>query len=118
MKQLSAKDCSVLQEKQIANFLGGAVTPGSGGTKFGGGDIITDTMLIEAKTVTTEKLSISLKKEWLDKVEEQAFEQGKYMSAVAVRFEPHGTDYYVVNETVFKSMLRALEERENNEYRR
>lgn len=96
------------QEKSIAKKVGGKITPNSGGTKFGGGDVLTDTFLIEAKTSTKDKKSFSIKKEWLEKMQEQAFEQGKQNSALAIDFGD-GKNYYVITEKLFTELIIYLE---------
>lgn len=99
------------QEKSIAKKVGGKTTPNSGGTKFSGGDVLTDTFLIEAKTSTKDKKSFSIKKEWLEKMQEQAFEQGKQNSALAIDFGD-GKNYYLISEKLFKELVYHLEKEE------
>lgn len=94
------------QETEIAKLLDGKVQSNSGGTKFGGGDILTKYFLIEAKTKDKPFESFSIKKSWLDKAAEQAWEQGKTFSAVAFRFSPNGDDYFVIDSCL---MLRLVE---------
>lgn len=101
----NTRDASSNQEKHLAKILNGKITPNSGGTKFGGGDVIAEPFLIEAKTVMTAKKSFSIKKEWLEKVKEQAFEQGLSYGVVAFQFEPEGNNYFVLNESQFKEYL-------------
>lgn len=95
----------MLQEKEVANKLGGKVTPGSGAARFFGGDVITEEFLVECKTVTKPQTSFAIKKEWLDKAKEQAFEQGKYNYALAFRFEPQGKDFIVLPIDTFKDLI-------------
>lgn len=97
----NTRDYSTEQEKHIAKVIGGRLTPNSGGTKFGGGDVVTDKFLIEAKTTTKEKTAFGIKKEWLKKAREQAFEQGKEKYALAFQFEPNGDNYYIISERDF-----------------
>lgn len=97
----STKYYSDIQEKHISKLFGVKPTPGSGGTRFGGGDVIVDDVLIEAKTTTSDKTSFSIKKQWLEKAEEQCFEQKCNYYALAFRFEPTGKDYYVIPENEF-----------------
>ena len=101
----NTRDASSNQEKHIAKILDGKITPNSGGTKFGGGDVIAEPFLIEAKTVMTVKKSFSIKKEWLEKVKEQAFEQGLRYGILAFQFEPEGDNYFVLSEAQFKEYL-------------
>ena len=78
---MATRNYSDKQEIRIANLLYGKVQSNSGGTKFGGGDVHTSLFLIEAKTNETERKSFTIKKEWLDKMKEQQFEQGKMFSS-------------------------------------
>lgn len=99
------------QEKHIAKVTGGKVQSNSGGTKFGGGDVHTDKFFIEAKTPITQKESFSIKRVWLKKMEEQAFEQGKECCALAFTFDPDKQqNYYVLSEKEFIEYLRYKEE--------
>lgn len=102
---MSTRDFSSDQEKHIAKITGGKVTSNSGGTKFGGGDVLTDTFLIEAKTVEKPKGSFSIKKEWIEKAKEQAFEQRKEKYTLAFQFEPHGKNYYIIEESTFLDLI-------------
>ena len=102
---------SDLQEKHIAKVTGGKVQSNSGGTKFGGGDVHTDKFFIEAKTSAIERKSFTIMKDWLEKMKEQAFEQGKEESVLAFRFSPEDkTDMYVLNERQFLEYLKYKEE--------
>lgn len=108
----TTRDYSDRQEKHIAKVTGGRVQSNSGGTKFGGGDVHTDKFLIEAKTPTKQQNSFTIKTDWLLKMKEQAFEQGKEESVLAIRFGPYDTqDYYVLSE---KQFLEYLEWKENS----
>ena len=115
MSRNRGKDCSSYQEIEIARLLGGRVQSNSGGTRFGGGDVHTAHFLIEAKTSTKEQTSFSVKKEWIQKMREQAFEQGKYHSALAFRFSPDGEDYFVISSYLMRELVKYLEGDENYE---
>lgn len=91
-------------------MVGGRVQSNSGGTRFGGGDVHTKTVFIEAKTPTTDKSSFSIKKEWLSKAKEQAFEQNKTSYALAFRFGPEEPDFFVIDAKLFKELINHLEE--------
>lgn len=106
---MSTRDYSDLQEKHIAKVTGGKVQSNSGGTKFGGGDVHTNKFFIEAKTSMSIKQSFSIKKDWLIKMNEQAFAQGKECGILAFQFEPCGKNYYVLNESQFLEYLRYKE---------
>lgn len=101
---------SDLQEKHIAKVTGGRIQSNSGGTKFGGGDVHTDKFFIEAKTSIIERKSFTIMKDWINKLQEQAFEQGKEEGVLAFRFSPEDkTDMYVLNERQFLEYLRYKE---------
>lgn len=107
----STRDFSSNQEKEIAKVLGGNITPNSGGTKFSGGDVkIRNDFLIEAKTPTTAKESFSIKKDWIAKVRQQAFEQGCLEAVLAFTFAPNGQNYYIISENLMKELVDYFEE--------
>lgn len=98
------------QEKRTAKNLNAKVQTSSGSSAFLKGDVVSDTCLIECKTSMSEKKSFSIKKEWLDKIEEQCFEMRKRYSILAFDFGD-GENYYVLNEKVMKKFIEFL----NNE---
>ena len=100
------------QEQHIAKALNGKTVSGSGCGKFYKGDVLTDTFLIEAKTCMKDKKSFSIKKEWLEKMQEQAFEQGKQNSALVIDFGD-GVNYYLRSERLFKELIQYIEEVSN-----
>lgn len=103
---MTTRDYSDKQEKHIAKVTGGKVQSNSGGTKFGGGDVHTDKFFIEAKTPTKSQTSFTIKKEWIDKMREQAYEQGKEEAVLAFRFNPNiDIDLYVLSERQFLEYL-------------
>ena len=107
---MATRDYSNKQEKHIAKVTGGRVQSNSGGTKFGGGDVHTDKFFIEAKTPTKEQTSFTIKKDWIIKMREQAFEQGKQETALAFRFNPDiDNDLYVISQRQFIEYLRFKE---------
>lgn len=113
MSQNQGKDYSQAQEKAIAKILGGRVQSNSGGTRFGGGDVHTKTFFIEAKTPTSPRMSVSIQWTWLNKMKEQAFEQGKTHSALAFRFDPEGPDYFVIDSRLMRHLVELLEQEED-----
>ena len=109
MSKNPGKDYSASQEADIARLLGGRVQSNSGGTRFGGGDVLTEHFFVEAKVPTKDQTSFSVKKEWIDKMREQMFEQGKYQCALAFRFSPQGEDYFVINSRLMKFLVDSYE---------
>ena len=98
------------QEERIARMVNGRTQPNSGGTRFGGGDVHTKELLIEAKTSMSNKASVSIKKEWLDKAKEQAFEQAKDNYVLAFNFGPGEPNFFVIDERLFCQLVKYLEE--------
>ncbi len=110
---MTTRDYSDKQEQHIAKVTGGKVQSNSGGTKFGGGDVHTDKFFIEAKTPTKEQTSFSIKKDWITKLQEQTFEQGKEEGVLAFQFSPEDREnFYVLNERQFLDYLRYKEDRD------
>ena len=98
------------QEKQVVKAIGGKQVANSGATSFAKGDIKTKTFLIEAKTVTKAKDSFSIKKTWLIKNKEEAFAMNRPYSALAFNFGPEEPNYYIIDEKLFKELVRMMEE--------
>lgn len=96
------------QEKRVAKAVGGSRTPNSGATPFYKGDVVKEDWLIECKTSTSPKQSFSIKKEWLDKLREEAIGAGKQHRALAFDFGDTDT-FYILPEREFKAFLELLE---------
>ena len=106
MNKSSTRYFSTKQEKKVAKDLGGRRTANSGATLFSKGDVDLSDWLLECKTCTSEKQSFSIKREWLDKNEEEAFSMGKEHSALVFNFgESHyPKNYYIISEEEFKRL--------------
>lgn len=115
MNKNSTRYFSNKQEKHIAKELGGKQTANSGATPFYKGDVTLDDWLIEAKTKTTPSESMSIKREWLDKNEEEAFAMQKPHNALAFNFGDlrNAQNYYIINEQEFKRYITLLDKEEN-----
>lgn len=108
---MNTRKFSNMQEKQIAKNLGGKVQPNSGAANFVAGDVKLDFVLVDAKTVTTHKQSISIKEDWFKKIRYEAFAMGKELSCIAFNFGPGEPNYYAVNENDFKQLINAYKEK-------
>ena len=103
---------STKQEKQIAKKLNGDCVPNSGAIMFGAGDVRTTAFdgdwLIEAKTKTSPSKSFTIKKEWLEKNEREAFATCCAHSALVFSFGELHNDrqWYVLSEEEFLRLLR------------
>lgn len=100
------------QEKSIAKATGGKRTPNSGATDFGGkGDVVTDSFVLEAKTKMEKSKSISLRKEWFDKLAQEATFSGKPYSALVFNFGPGEKNHYVIDEDLFLILQDCIEKK-------
>ena len=104
----STRYFSSKQEKRVAKRIGGKQTANSGATPFSKGDVNTENWLIECKTKTSPSQSISIKREWLEKNEEEAFAMGKMHNALCFSFGDihNDVDYYIISEKEFKRLLK------------
>lgn len=98
------------QEKQIAKVIGGKQVVNSGATAFFKGDVTSSQWLIEAKTATKHKDSFAVKLAWLLKNKEEAFAMNKPYNALAFNFGPDEDNYYIINEKLFKELVKYKEE--------
>lgn len=96
------------QEKKVAKAVSGKQTANSGATLFQKGDVVTADFLIEAKTVTKEQKTFTIKKEWFEKNREEAFAMGKPYSALVFDFGD-GEQHYVIDQKLFSMLLKYLE---------
>lgn len=99
------------QETSVAKNNAGKVVANSGATRFNKGDVVTDHFLIECKTKTELAKSVSIKKEWLEKTQEEMFSvPGITRWALAFNFGPDEPNYYIIDERTFKEFERILDE--------
>lgn len=109
MNKSSTRYFSNKQEKRVAKAIGGRKVANSGATMFSKGDCVNDNWLIECKTKMTESNSMSIKKEWLEKNEEEAFAMGRQHSALCFNMG-NSDDYYIISEKEFKRFLKLEKE--------
>ena len=74
---------SKIHENNLANKLGGKRQKGSGSVRHHRSDVITQELQIECKR--TDKESISIKKEWLEKISREALVSNK-IPALSIEF--------------------------------
>lgn len=101
---MNTRQYSRAQEERVAKTLGGKVNSNSGATDFYKGDVRTKEILIECKTSTKSVKSVSIKKEWLKKLDEEKFSMGKYHSALAFDFGD-GEDYFIINKDLMELLV-------------
>lgn len=89
------------QERELAEVTGGRRTAGSG-NKLDKGDVVTASFRYEAKS--TDKESISIKLDWLEKIVSEAINTGK-SPALAIHFSkaalPCGKDWILIERELF-----------------
>lgn len=113
----STRYFSSRQEKGVAKAVKGRTVANSGATPFYKGDVTTDDFLIECKTKMSNSNSISIKKEWMDKLEEEAFAMGKNYFALCFDFGPRDNmRYYIVTEREFQLLQEAIKDEQNAGY--
>lgn len=101
---MDTRHYSKKQETRVAKSLRGKVNANSGATGFYKGDIRTDDFLIECKTATKEVKSVSIKKEWLEKLKEEKFAMGKSQMAIAFDFGD-GEDWFIIQKDLMKWLV-------------
>ena len=104
----NTRDKSFQQERRIANAMGGKQVIGSGSTPFLKGDVIVDSLLIEAKTKMEPRKSITVQKAWIEKAKAQAIATKKGDYAVAISFGDN-KDYYVIEDTLMRDLYQSRE---------
>ena len=58
----------------------------------------------------SEKSSMSIKKEWIDKNREEAFENRLFNTCVCFNFGPEAENFYVIDSKLMKFLVEKLEE--------
>lgn len=101
---------SDLHEKSVCRALDARQTSNSGANRFEKGDVIQDdaSLLIECKTTMTDRASISIKKEWIEKNKEEAFRNRLSNSCLAINFGPSSPNYYVISEGLMELLVEKL----------
>lgn len=115
---MNTRKYSRRQESRVARTIGGKVQANSGATAFHKGDVISDNFLIECKTATTEKASMSIKQDWIEKLKEEAFAMNRPFWALAFNFGGlrNKENFYIINEELFTQLQTyLLQEDTNNE---
>ena len=109
---MNTRKYSKKQETRVAKAVKGKRQANSGATMFNKGDVVTDHFLIECKTATTEKASFSIKKDWIEKLKEEAFAMNKPHWAITFNFGSleNKENFYIINEQLFKQLQNYIEE--------
>lgn len=108
----STRYFSNIQEKDVCKKMNATQQPNSGASRFRKGDCVNynASLLLECKTVTKDKDSFSIKKEWIEKNKEEAFTQRVFNGCIAFNFGPNQENYFVIDEKLMKFLVEKLEE--------
>ena len=104
-----------MQEKAVAKKLGGRKNSNSGATPFIKGDVQFDNFLIECKTTTQKKTSITIKEEWLTKLRQEAFSMNKSYRMLAFNFGPGEKNFYILDENLVDYIIELINKEENKD---
>lgn len=106
----STRHFSDAQEKAVCRLLDAQQQSNSGAGKFKKGDCIQKeaSLLIECKTVVTDKDSVSIKKDWIDKNKEERFSQRLSNSCIAFNFGPNKPNYFIIDEKLMRFLVDKL----------
>jgi hypothetical protein len=114
LREKSNRFYSKIQEKKLAKDIGLKRTPNSGATLFLKGDLHGPDILMEAKTLKTKQKQHTIKKEWFDKLHDEAFSTGKLLAVLAFDFGD-GDNYIAMRASDWKMLYDAWRrEREND----
>jgi predicted RNase H-like nuclease (RuvC/YqgF family) len=105
------KRVSNLQEKRITKSFNAIKIQArkqiaSGAKWYAKSDVIAEKFQVEAKTKASPSKSFSIKKEWLDKIADEAL-QNKRIPVLAINFG-EGDDYFVLNSKDFLYLIERL----------
>lgn len=112
---MNTRKFSNVQEKVVAKKLGGKKNSNSGATPFIKGDVQLENFLIECKTTTQKRTSISIKEEWLIKLKQEAFAMNKPYRMLAFNFGPGEKNFYIVDENLIKYVIDLINKEENRD---
>ena len=95
---------SNIQERRISShFADGKQVIGSGSTPFLKGDVITEDFFIECKTKVKPSSQITVKREWIEKAREQAYQMRKPYFILALSFGDT-SDYYLMEPQLLEEL--------------
>lgn len=97
---------SAKQELRVANELRMKTVPNSGATPFKKGDLKDKYLLVECKTKNTPQLSHTMRKDWIDGIEKEAFEANR-MPALVFDFGD-GDDIVCMRMKHFKKIYESF----------
>jgi hypothetical protein len=108
-RNFSTRYYSNKQEKAVAKAIDGKRSANSGASLWQKSDVTNDLFAIECKTHTELREQFTIKRDWIDKNREEAFQMGKRHSALAIDFGD-GENHYLISEKDFLYLLEKLRE--------
>ena len=96
------------QEDGVAKNIQGKTTSNSGATPYDKGDVKTDKILVECKTKTSPSKSITIQKEWLDKLKSESIFMKKPFWSLFFNFGPNEPNYVIISEELYLSIVDKL----------
>lgn len=96
------------QENYVAKKFGGDRVKNSGATMFAPGDVTLDQFLLECKTKMTDSQTITIHKDWLEKIRKEALFAGKPYQALLFNFGPNQRNYAIIDEELFDQLVGFL----------
>ena len=106
---MSTRDFSSKQEQSVAKLLNGKVNANSGAGKWRKG-VPQASLLVECKTVTSEKSSFSIKADWISKNKDEAHANRLDNHCIAFNFGPGKPNYFVIDEKLMTFLVEKLSE--------
>lgn len=107
---MSTREFSDKHEKSVCKLLSAEQVSNSGAGRFKKGDCVQKdaSLLIECKTVMTDKDSVSIRKDWIIKNKEESFENRLDNSCIAFNFGPGQDSYFVIDQKLMKFLTEKL----------
>ena len=109
---MTTREKSTEQEKRVTKKLGLKISPNSGATKFFKSDLYSSTFLVECKDKMKKNKNFTIKREYLEKLQQEKYQQGRPFSALAFSFGD-GVDFFVIDFNLFQILFNYLENGEN-----
>lgn len=98
------------QENYVAKLINGKTVTNSGAAKFACGDVISDNFIIECKTKMAPSESFTIKKQWLEGLNQDKIALSKSHSALCFSFGEDEPNYFILTEKEFKKYLEVMNE--------
>lgn len=105
----TTRDASAKQESRVAEILDAKVVVNSGARPPHLGDVIDEYTLYDCKTLMSVQKTHNIKKEWMEKIQNESNMKGRSFSALVFDFGD-GKDYVALPIDDFKTIYAAFKE--------